>query len=429
MTAQGQTAEQVTASFLRALKENPTFGYSSSSQEEQANTSTGDNVKVRVLTQNMFIRPPGIKNNENDYKDERLQFLITEVLNDYDVVCLQEMFEFGSNRRKTLINAAKKLGFEYYVASPSKHVWNIQIDGGLMILSRFPIVEFDRITYKRGMMSDWLASKGVLYAKIAIPSPKSSAKLVDFAKNKKIVASENDSTLILDKGESKAEATVEAATHLHLFTTHTQASYGALVDMQQPDVKHRLLQLHQFHNFLENILPKHRKDGEPVVLVGDFNVDSRAHNLPEDSKYEEEIRDGKDTSVEGKAMSDILRGEGIDPSILGPNNKDAFKGKKIFEFEDALYSRHGYHPVTFGNIIIDKDGNVKPRESVLTTKSDNMVMHSIDYLFWYNPGQHQSAKAKLENLAVVPNFISGKPYTQISDHYGVGGIITFEASE
>ena len=80
------------------------------------------------------------------------------------------MFEFGSNRRKLLINAAEQLGFLYYVASPSKNIWDVQIDGGIMILSRYPIIAHDRVTYKRGMMSDWLASKGVVYAKIAIPS-------------------------------------------------------------------------------------------------------------------------------------------------------------------------------------------------------------------------------------------------------------------
>ncbi|KAJ1675230.1 hypothetical protein EV182_001676 [Spiromyces aspiralis] len=387
MTVQDLTSEQVTELFLRSLARPGT-------------TASGPNegkLRVRVLTQNMFIRPPGIKNNDNDFKDERLEYFIDEILPNYDIVCLQEMFEFGSNRRRLLLNAARQLGFGYYVASPTKNVWDMQIDGGLVILSRFPIVKHERVTYKRGMMSDWLASKGVLYAKVAVAHPQ--------------ISSSEPGT----------------ASYLHIFTTHTQASYGSPVLMTQSDVKHRLLQLHQFHNFLEEVLPKHRADGEPVVLVGDFNVDSRAHNLEEGSPYERERQDGIETSDEGKAMIDIICGRGIDPAVLGSRNKDEFKGKVIYEFEDLLYTRHGYHPVTFGNIVVDPEtGVARAREQVLTTKQDNMVMHSIDYVLWYNPGEPTNGvKAEMDDVAVVPNFVSGKSFTQISDHYGVGAIISF----
>ncbi|KAJ2316234.1 hypothetical protein GGI00_007048, partial [Coemansia sp. RSA 2681] len=72
--------------------------------------------RLRILTQNMFMRPPLIKNNKSDWKDERLDYFIEHILDNYDVICLQEMFEFASSRRSRLFAAAEKLGFKFYVA-------------------------------------------------------------------------------------------------------------------------------------------------------------------------------------------------------------------------------------------------------------------------------------------------------------------------
>jgi hypothetical protein len=62
---------------------------------------------------------------------------------------------------------------------------NCFTDSGLIILSRFPIVSSEFFPYSYGVLSDALSHKGVLYAKILV-------------------------------GGSRV---------LHLFNTHTQASY------------------------------------------------------------------------------------------------------------------------------------------------------------------------------------------------------------
>ncbi|KAI9505328.1 hypothetical protein GGI25_003652 [Coemansia spiralis] len=349
--------------------------------------------ELRILTQNMFMRPPLIKNNKSDWKDARLDYFIEHVLPNYDVVCLQEMFEFASSRRSRLLAAAQKLGFEFYVVSQRQFLWNVAIDGGLAILSRYPVVATDTLVYQRGMGPDWIPKKGVIYAKIRVPT--------------------------------------EPATHVHLFTTHTQASYGEVV-ITQPDVKRRLAQLFEFHNFLEKLLPLERARGEPVVLTGDFNVDSRSHVLsdPEKVPYERDVEDGMVTSDEGGAMMAVLEGRGIDPKLLGPENTSEFRGKKVIELHDTLRERLGYHPVTFGNIVVDNEGTAHPRETVLTTTQDNMVMHSIDYVLWHNPdAQEHEIVAQIKDVGVTPNFTPEQPFTQISDHYGVSALITFHKSQ
>lgn len=109
---------------------------------------------VRMLTYNIFLRPPGIRNNISDYKNARQAVFGDYCLKNYDIVALQEMFSYGSNRQSRMIQYAKKNGFEYYVSSPSKSVLNAQVDGGLMILSKYPIIKTDKMTYKRGVHSD-----------------------------------------------------------------------------------------------------------------------------------------------------------------------------------------------------------------------------------------------------------------------------------
>ncbi|KAJ1958936.1 hypothetical protein GGI12_004604 [Dipsacomyces acuminosporus] len=40
--------------------------------------------------------------------------------------------------------------------------------------------------------------------------------------------------------------------------------------------------------------------------------------------------------------------------------------------------------------------------------------------------QRNGVVASVKDAAVTPNFISGKPYTQLSDHYGVSAQLHFE---
>lgn len=109
----------------------------------------------RLLTFNMFMRPPGIKNNENDFKNERLDFIVQNVLPAYDIITIQEAFAYANRRIDKLLAAAFKQGFYYQVTSSRHYPWDLGGDGGLVILSRFPIQKSDRIEFARGVHSDW----------------------------------------------------------------------------------------------------------------------------------------------------------------------------------------------------------------------------------------------------------------------------------
>ncbi|EGR34302.1 hypothetical protein IMG5_017300 [Ichthyophthirius multifiliis] len=140
--------------------------------------------KIKLLTYNVFLRPPLIKNNLDDYKNERTEQIINSLQN-FDIVCFQEVFGFLNQRKHKIIQGAKQQGFLYYSCSQSPSFFSSYlVEGGLLTISRYPIIQTEYKPFKYGVLSDNLSQKGVLYNKIQIGN-----------------------------------------TYMHLFNTHLQASY------------------------------------------------------------------------------------------------------------------------------------------------------------------------------------------------------------
>ncbi len=151
---------------------------------QSQNSDYPKNCKVRLLSYNLFLRPPPIKNNKSDHKDARVDEFL-KYINNYEIMCLQEVFGFLNKRKHKIIKTCFKNDFHYYSSSISPSFFStFLVDGGLLTLSKYPIVATEFITFKYCILSDSLSHKGVLYTKIII-------------KNQV----------------------------LHLFNTHTQASY------------------------------------------------------------------------------------------------------------------------------------------------------------------------------------------------------------
>lgn len=193
---------------------------------------------IRILTLNMFLRPPGIRTNRSDYKDLRTQILIEEVLNSFDIICLQEVFSTLSFRKGLIISEAQKQGFSYSHSSPFPNPFNGHFtDGGLLILSRFPILETDQITYENSTGPDRLSSKGAIYSKLKINH-----------------------------------------TLFHVFTTHLQSSY--YTNKYSDFLNYRIIRRRQLKQLKSFIDSKVGRKYEPVIIAGDFNVDAREELKP-----------------------------------------------------------------------------------------------------------------------------------------------------
>mmetsp|Transcript_25463 Transcript_25463/g.39905 ORF Transcript_25463/g.39905 Transcript_25463/m.39905 type:complete len:257 (+) Transcript_25463:135-905(+) len=164
---------------------------------------------------------------------------------EYDIICLQEMFGAFSWRRAKFIAEAKNLGFCHHFSSPvgmQTLLGGFLVDGGLLILSKFPFAAQRCLTFSRGNHSDAVAAKGALYVLIQ-PSP---------------------------------------GQFLHIFNTHPQASYpeeGAYPAMtgEEKSCKARRQQIAELVEFMSQCVRERNcsQQQESIVLMGDLNVNAR----------------------------------------------------------------------------------------------------------------------------------------------------------
>lgn len=101
-----------------------------------------------------------------DYDVERLELLLAdEVLDRYDVLALQEVFSFGSQKSDRVLERASEVGYGHFVRTPCPPLYEIaQVDSGLMVVSRFPILESSFTPFNDAALEseDVLAWKGFL---------------------------------------------------------------------------------------------------------------------------------------------------------------------------------------------------------------------------------------------------------------------------
>ncbi|KAH6576571.1 hypothetical protein BASA50_000007 [Batrachochytrium salamandrivorans] len=314
---------------------------------------------VKILTYNLFLRPPGIHSGNGDYKWERLRLFASLQLSQYDVVAVQECFAFGTTRRTELIRMAKEAGLIYHCACPIPSWAAGQVDGGLLIVSRLRITSSDFMAYPRGVHSDWLAAKGVLHAQI-------------------------------DLGQGR---------NLMLFSTHTQASYEANPPLSSPSSIVRLDQLHRASNFILDTLK--RKAGLPspslsetvVVLVGDLNTDGRLSR-----------EDGVGHSAEYRAMINNLEGSSNSNERLDQATDDPTLEKGALEVIDVAYTNLHEHPVTtssLGPTPLDPENKC------------------LDYIFRLLPELTDDFTIRFEDVKTVPFAVEGQPFSHLSDHCGL----------
>ncbi|CAI2370288.1 unnamed protein product [Moneuplotes crassus] len=380
-----------------------------------------DREEVRILTLNLFMRPPGVKNNDDDFKEERFEEYL-KLLDNYDIICNQELFTGLNSRKERFISHAKKLGFiDHVVSTKPKLFEHFVIDSGLCIVSRFPIIKTAEMTYSRYAYSDSMSQKGALYARIKI-------------------------------GKST----------LHLFNTHLQANYlhsdyttySYSIDYRDHH------QLQELSDFIDEQLAD-ADDNCKIMIVGDFNISSR----PFSEATIEGLRELSKTYPEYKKMLDEDYDQlGEYKHLMNMLSKD---GKyTVINLKKGLDQEgETLDVVTFGDYIQNEDGSRSPAEVALTHRSDSMVATSIDYIFQLTKNQQDvsgdCSKVKLikkdptmvsdreerdskkfedklsfwkqfegiydgQELFINPTslkqekfLIEGREFTQMSDHYGL----------
>lgn len=113
----------------------------------------------------------------------------------------------------------------YYVMGPDRGYINIRQDSGLIIISKYPIIECSAMTYSSSSGSDRLANKGVIYARI-------------------------------QTGPLEGD-------YIHVFNTHIQSH-----DYSEA----RLAQILELMDFISEIIKSDKNYIRPILIAGDFNV-------------------------------------------------------------------------------------------------------------------------------------------------------------
>ncbi|GJD07298.1 Sphingomyelinase [Galdieria sulphuraria] len=339
--------------------------------------SSGPHI-IRLMSYNAFCRPPGIAgDNGEDFKDERLSLLLKRI-GYLDIVCFQELFDAFCNRREAFIEASKLLGFQYECFLP-RNCFRIPpriIDGGVTILSKFPILYTNYIHYRHCVYStvDSFVGKGCLYARISLtPTCYTQKSSEDYNKN------------------SKKEMRIERAQYLHVFSSHMQAGDRIGYPHESYHARIRIGQLEEMRDFIHwNIVD----DDGPVVITGDWNINAR-------------------TSMENDSDSfwyqDLLERLQDSPSslyLLQQKRAQYFQDNTIRNLclKDLLsLSHHGRHPITDGTKCIDYV-LFDPRKGNLHGATEGTLKTFIE------PFRVTQEEKKMYSLQ-LPN--------TLSDHYGV----------
>ncbi|MFD9126602.1 sphingomyelin phosphodiesterase [Kitasatospora sp. NPDC059571] len=190
---------------------------------------------LNVLTYNVFLMSKTLYPNWG--QDHRAQAIAAaDFFRGHDVVVLEEAFDNGASDALT---AQASAAYPYHtpVVGRSTSGWDATSgsysaatpeDGGVTLLSKWPILHREQYVYKDACGSDWWSNKGFVYA-------------------------------VLDV----------AGVRTHVVGTHLQSTDSGCSSGQPAAV--RAAQLTAMRGFLDG---KHIPAGEPIVVAGDLNIDS-----------------------------------------------------------------------------------------------------------------------------------------------------------
>ena len=349
-----------------------------SKNNQNANEELLTRNSICLLSYNFFLRPPPINNNGSDYKNERLKDFFV-FLREFDIICFQEIFTTLTDRKHQMIREAAKSGLKYHVSSRPPSFFSEYItDSGLLILSRYEILECDYYLYYLNISGDAPSNKGIIYAKININNR-----------------------------------------YLFLFNTHLQSTY---FDESQSNInctiQVRTKQTEELINFVYNKLmkiPREQIEKGLVLIVGDFNID--AHN---NQFLREKYKLPKYKISEYDLLKKKLNKLGIAIDIMNkkynnhlytfgnndrPEYDQVFTGKAEFNMKQTL----DY----MWEIIPDYELNIYNKSFYkINDDSEKKQLNK-------NEEDDNKINVLYQTFKVQEFLVKNRPYQQLSDHFGI----------
>jgi len=319
---------------------------------------------MKILSLNLQLLPPPLTTTGNNFKDERLLYFIHNVLPNYDVVCLSEVwhahkivsafkvFSKKFNRLKTLIEEAAKKGFKYFVHSPKlKFSSKCYQNGGLLILSKLPIEKTSYLIFKQpGCNIERFVQNGALFAKI---------------------------------------------NNICIFSAHLQSDQVTRKRIRGAGTKVRAQQLSELKQFIKNNKSKYS------ILVGDLNIDA----LPE--------------AISGHATDTKLNNQAEYLDMI-----NTLHARDLLFYNEHPITLGDIYVNEFGKLIpcgkeLTARDDLCSQQSVdhallLFKKNAKYTVSSDNHITWYFHKTRLKIVTGIEKLKV-----SNKKFSQLSDHYGV----------
>ncbi|MFH8617563.1 sphingomyelin phosphodiesterase [Streptomyces sp. NPDC017979] len=211
-------------------------------------------ISLRIVNYNTMLLTQFITLQGDDFRNQErvTKILAAQFLKDNDIVVLEELFNIAPS--VALLNGLHDLGYTHQTRVVGATVWHDQKsfvpwdaqhhtstgtepeNGGVAVVSRYPITRAEEFVYRDGCGADHEAAKGFAYVRV-------------------------------DK----------AGRSFHLVATHTQSTdtgCGGPEDYRAKSAAIRLRQFTQMDAFLTDLEHSGRiPSGEPLILTGDFNVD------------------------------------------------------------------------------------------------------------------------------------------------------------
>ena len=328
---------------------------------------------INLLNFNSFQKPLLSNDVKNEYKGERCDFFVDNEIEKFDIIALQEQFTFINPRPISLLDKALQKGFTYFYKTKEPKLTGKTLCGdGLLVLSRFPILDGDSTIFESSVSIDRLIAKGAMWTLIELPNNR----------------------------------------RLHLFNTHLVATFNHLTQDEYIFCKIKgITQLIQLRCFINEKLEKHFEKGDLAILCGDLNVNALNNEFSCNEVLDHIEIDNKLRSIL-KAENNELK---FYERILEYNNR-------IFKMTHTFFKDHQFYPVTMGNYYLDDEGNKIPMEAVITAEDERLDYLSLDHVYEL----HTMGEEDKKWLRIVPGstkveefFVKNQNFTQLSDHYGL----------
>ena len=133
---------------------------------------------LRIVTYNVFCRPHILFKEDQHFRSEIIPKELVEQIKNVDVFIFCEVFD--SSVKDILVNEFKKYGYYFNTETVGENkkpkrlapFQCISINGGVFIISKYPLMDTDTITFSGSEIkgTDAIAAKGVLYTKLYKPS-------------------------------------------------------------------------------------------------------------------------------------------------------------------------------------------------------------------------------------------------------------------